>query len=139
MNSFSRISDKTTINQALKALDESAQQITFVVSSDDELIATVTDGDVRRGLLRGLTLSSNVMEVANKSFISMPPSSSRSELIEIMRSRSLLNIPIVDEVGRIVSLCSLKDLVSQKPSPLKNPVVVMAGGKGTRLRPYTEN
>ncbi|MDB4638769.1 nucleotidyltransferase family protein [bacterium] len=139
INASSQITLEASIGDALKALDDSAQQITFVVSSDDVLIATVTDGDVRRGLLRGLTLSTSVMEVANKSFISMPPSSSRSELIEIMKGRSLLNIPIVDDAGRIVSLCSLKDLVSQKQSSIKNPVVVMAGGKGTRLRPYTEN
>ena len=139
MASFSSITVNATIGEALQSIDASAQQITLVTASDGLLIATLTDGDIRRGLLRGLKLSSNVMEVANKNFVSLPQSTPAIDVIEVMKSKSLLHVPVLDDHGRVVSLMSLKDFVGEVSKTYENPIIFMAGGKGKRLRPFTEN
>lgn len=125
-----------TIEAAVRSLNDSAMQIAIVVGVDDILEGTVTDGDVRRGLLRGLTLESPVREITHHDAFVVPEAMSREAALELMTANNVRHLPVVDAQRRVVGLHSWQDL-TQSPQ-LDNTVVLMAGGLGTRLRPLTE-
>ena len=131
------IGPAATIGDAIRSLDASARQICLVVDADERLLGTVTDGDIRRGLLRSLKLESSVSEIMNPKPITAPPDADREALLDLMTSRSIRKIPLIDKTGRAVGIADLGDLV--RPDPGGHQVVILAGGAGTRLRPLTEN
>jgi dTDP-glucose pyrophosphorylase len=125
------------LQQAIRNLDESAQQIVLVVSGEGVLVGTITDGDIRRGLLRGLDMESPIDSVIHREALVVPPQMSREMVLHLMQANVLSALPVVDESRRVVGLHLLKELLT----PIKRPnlMVIMAGGQGTRLRPHTEN
>lgn len=125
-----------TIEAAVRSLNDSAMQIAIVVGAGDVLEGTVTDGDVRRGLLRGLTLDSLVREITHHDAFVVPEAMTREAALELMTANNVRHLPVVDAQRRVVGLHSWQDL-TQSPQ-LENTVVLMAGGLGTRLRPLTE-
>ena len=126
-----------TVKEAIKVIDQGALQIALVVDAEKRLIGTVTDGDIRRGLLNGLNLDSPVEQVMNRQFRSVREGTKESEVLALMRRDVLHQIPVLDEQGRVVNLFLLEELLQNRALP--NPVVIMAGGEGKRLRPLTED
>jgi dTDP-glucose pyrophosphorylase len=126
-----------TVEAAVRSLNDTALQIVLVVSAGDALEGTVTDGDVRRGLLRGLTLDSPVREVMHREAFVVPPGMSRQAALDLMLANNVRHLPIVDAERRVAGV-HLWQEVSAVPSR-ENTVVIMAGGLGTRLRPLTED
>jgi dTDP-glucose pyrophosphorylase len=131
------VSARSTIRQAMEAIDRASLQIALVIDSDDLLLGTVTDGDVRRGLLRDLPLSAPVAQVMNPKPLTAPQGLSRLELIETLRRHELRHIAIVDDRGHLVGLESDTELY--EGAEKDNWVVLMAGGLGQRLRPLTDD
>lgn len=131
------ISASTTALSALKTIDRAACQIALVVDDQQRLLGTLTDGDVRRGLLRGANLDTTVEQLMNRQFRFVRSGEDQAAVLQMMRREHLLQIPVLDEEGRVVQMLLLQELLS--PPQLSNAVVVMAGGKGTRLRPHTEH
>jgi len=125
-----------TITHALEVIDHEALQIALVVDQDRHLLGVVTDGDIRRGLLRKLSLDAAVSEVMNRNPITVKTEIEKSKLIELMENRGISAVPIVKD-GVVVGLKTLRNVLA-KPH-FENPVFLMAGGFGTRLRPLTEN
>lgn len=122
----------------MECLDRSSWQICLVVDGDRHLLGTVTDGDIRRRILKGQPLDAPVTEVMNARPIVGNPKDDRTRLLDSLRARQLKQLPIVDHDGRVVGLETLDHLAS--PNPVRdNWVVLMAGGLGTRLRPLTEH
>jgi len=126
-----------TLQEAIRNLDDSAMQIALVVSETDVLLGTITDGDIRRGLLRGLSLTSPIDSVVHADPMVVPPDFSRDMVLQLMRSNKVLQLPVVNEDRQVVGLHVLDRLMEPKKRP--NLMVIMAGGKGTRLRPHTED
>lgn len=126
-----------TLHQAIRNLDESALQIVLVVSDQDHLIGTLTDGDIRRGLLRGLDLDSPIDSIIHREAMVVPPRMSRDMVLHLMQANVINALPVVNESRRVVGLHLFKELLA--PTRRSNLMVVMAGGLGTRLRPHTEN
>src|SRR5262245_33973398 len=126
-----------TLQQAIRSLDESGLQIALLIAPDSSFVGTITDGDIRRGLLRGLTLSSAVTAIVKRDPLVVPPEMSRDTVLQLMRANSFSAIPIVDASRRVVGLHCLNELLT--PGHRSNLLVVMAGGQGTRLRPFTQN
>ncbi len=126
-----------TIQQAIQQLDASGLQIILVGGADDVLAGTVTDGDIRRGLLRGVSLESPLELVMNRAPLVAPPGLPASAMREVMRANKVHQLPVVDEHHRIVGLQIWDELDSV--APRSNLLVVMAGGRGVRLLPHTEN
>ena len=127
----------STALEALKVIDRGAAQIALVVNEQQYLLGTLTDGDIRRALLNGETLDSPVERLMNRHFHSVGSSEYLDAALLLMRQKSLRHIPVIDANGRVEQLLLLQEfLVSPE---LSNAVVIMAGGKGTRLRPHTEN
>ena len=122
-----------TIRQALDRLNRIYPKLLFVTTDGNHLIGTITDGDIRRGLLAGVGLDDLASTVMNKDFfyISYSQASSAQEIVDL----SIHTLaPILDEEGRITSIISSSGLENHNNDAT---VVIMAGGKGTRLHPYT--
>lgn len=130
------ISPDFAVINALKVIDKNFAKIALVVDSERRLLGTLTDGDIRRGLLQGKTLDTTAEDLMNRSFRFVRTGHDEAEALEMMRREAIFQIPVLDLDGKVVDLILLKEVLS--PAIITNPVVIMAGGKGTRLRPYTE-
>jgi dTDP-glucose pyrophosphorylase len=125
-----------TIRDAMAALDRGANRIALAVDGDGRLVGVATDGDLRRALLDGRTLADPLAGVITREFVALPAGAERSDALEYMRARRLTAIPVTDEERRPVGIHLLHDFVTRVDRP--NWAVVMAGGKGARLRPLTD-
>jgi dTDP-glucose pyrophosphorylase len=126
----------SNIKQAIAKLNETGLQIVLVLDAKDILLGTVTDGDIRRGLLRGLTLEEPIESVMRSNSLVVPADLSRDQVLQLMRANRLSQLPMVDVSSRVVGL-HLWDAIDSK-AVRPNLMVIMAGGLGTRLRPHTE-
>jgi NDP-sugar pyrophosphorylase family protein len=108
----------------------------LIVDGDDRLVGTVTDGDIRRALLRGLPLSVVVSKVMNPQFVSVGPETSPEQVVALMQARGISQVPVIDPDGRLLGLHVLRDLLGPEHRP--NWAVIMAGGEGRRLWPITK-
>jgi dTDP-glucose pyrophosphorylase len=126
-----------TLRDAIRTIDASAMQIALVVDENNRLLGTVTDGDIRRGILRGVALELPVSEVMNPSPIVARADEPREQVLANMQARQVHRIPIVDDMGRPVGIEFLEELV--QPHEKDNWVVLMAGGLGRRLQPLTDD
>lgn len=138
MKNFSAllIDKNRTILDALKQLDEiSSIALTLFVTDDDKIIGSITDGDIRRTLIRGSNLCDSIVSVCNKNFYFVYKKD-KNLYIEIskLKKKGIKFIPILSENGQVVEIINLKN----KKSILPIDVVLMAGGRGERLRPLTD-
>jgi len=133
----------TSIKGAMKKLGETERQILFVVDTNNILIGTVTDGDIRRGLLNGSCFEDKVEGLMKKEFRSLRDTGVdlKNQAKKIMTEALIEQVPILDEDGVIVDAIFWIDLFGGerviKREKHENQVVVMAGGKGARLDPFT--
>ena len=135
MNSNKPYSRVERINKQI--LDENPQKICLVVDKS-RLLGTITDGDIRRGLLRGIPFTDAAQKVMNSSPYTVSDDTNRVKVREFMTSKQLLYMPTVDENGKLTGIITLTDLVPID-KPHNNWVILMAGGLGERLRPLTKN
>ncbi len=127
---------ETTIHQLIVRFTRMTPQIGLVVDERRCLLGTVTDGDIRRGLLRGLATDLPVSEIMNTSPRVFRFGEPQGNILAFMRRERVQHVPIVDFAGRVVDLLTIDSLLQPRPQDM--PVVLMAGGKGLRLRPLTE-
>ncbi|NOI66958.1 nucleotidyltransferase family protein [Vibrio sp. 99-8-1] len=130
------IKANSTIREALEIINNEALRVVLVINEHHELLGVVTDGDIRRGILDNLSLAAPVTEVMNTLPVTADVSTSREKLASLMESKGILSIPILSQ-GKVVGLETLQGVLS-KPK-YDNPVFIMAGGFGTRLKPLTDN
>jgi dTDP-glucose pyrophosphorylase len=130
------ISPESLIIEALKIIDNEALRVALVVDDKYHLVGVVTDGDVRRGILNGLALDSSVSNIMNTSPITASVNTPKKDLLKLMETRSILSVPLLED-GRVVGLETFHN--SFVKEEYLNPVFIMAGGFGTRLRPLTDN
>jgi len=139
MSEFKKIlvNVQISMKDALVLLDQTAMQILLVVDAENKLLGTITDGDIRRGLLKGLTLDDAIESIVfNYPTVGMV-NESNQEIIEKALRKKLHQIPIVDESNRVVGLKEIDELL--KPAIKSNNVILMVGGLGTRLYPLTQD
>lgn len=131
------IKSSSSFREALEIIDSSALQVGLVVDETGRLLGMVTDGTIRRAILRGVSMEENISQVMFTAFRSASITDGREQILATMRREKIRHIPILDEQGIIRDLKILIDFFT--PSQRDNPVVLMAGGMGTRLRPLTES
>lgn len=128
------IDTTVTIQEAMKKIDIVQPKIVFIID-EKKLIASLTDGDIRRFLLQGGSLEDLAIQAANHTPLS---AGSRKEAIRLYHQRDFVAIPILNADNELVEIY-FGNQKSEKVYPaLKIPVVINAGGKGTRLEPYTK-
>lgn len=126
-----------TIQQAIHSLETSSMQIVLAVSENNKLVGTLTDGDIRRAFLKGLKLDSSIDQVIQRNPLVVPPEIGRDMVLQLMQANKIHQLPVVDREGAVVGLHVWDSIIA--PASLENLMVIMAGGRGTRLRPHTEN
>jgi dTDP-glucose pyrophosphorylase/CBS domain-containing protein len=139
------ISTEVTIKSAMQKLDATAEKILFVVDERKRLLGTISDGDIRRGIINGLGFSESVKKIMHKE-----PATIKSNIPEIekyarelMIEKEIMQIPVLDAAGTVIDVILWIELIGEmkhiKPHQQHpNQIVVMAGGKGARLDPFTK-
>lgn len=127
----------STIKEALGVIESGSKRIALVVDDERKLLGTLTDGDIRRALLKELSLNDLVESIAFKTPITFKQNYNKEDLLEVALKNKLYQIPIIDEAGKLIDIVEVDELF--KPKSRSNTVVLMAGGFGTRLRPLTEH
>lgn len=130
-----------SLRDVMACVDRVGKGIALVVNEQHQLLATLTDGDLRRAILSGADLSTTVSSLLDMrgavAPVTAPTTTTEAELVELMRQRTIRQVPLLDTLGAVVGLAVLDELVSDHLLPLT--AVVMAGGQGVRLRPLTNN
>ena len=127
----------STIANALSVIDSGAVKIALVVDTDNKLLGTLSDGDIRRGLLRKKLLNETIEDVYFKNPTTANKGTSKEDLLRLCLVNGIAQVPIVDEDRKVIDLFIIDDGLQKKQH--ENHVVLMVGGLGTRLRPLTEN
>ncbi|AVQ37355.1 nucleotidyl transferase [Clostridium botulinum] len=125
-----------SIKKSLKLLDKGAKGIILVVDEERKLIGTVTDGDIRRAILDGMSLEKKIEEIMHINPIKVKQGTSIEEIKDVLIKNAIREIPIVDEDNRVVDMITVNDILL--PKGKENPVIIMAGGLGTRLKDLTK-
>lgn len=135
---------ETTIREAIACIDRNGKGIVLVVDGEHRLLGTISDGDIRRAILKGINLDLPIQTLleerknaAGHAPVIAPLGTSDADLLHLMNEMAIRQIPVLDQDGRVMDMAFLSDLVREHELPLT--AVVMAGGSGTRLRPLTEN
>lgn len=126
-----------TILDAVQAIDRSGGQVAVVTDKENTLAGVVTDGDVRRAILKGTPLTEPVSSIMKKDCVVASPETAPEDLLGIIKARGIRVIPLVDKERKLQGLAHLDDFLSANIIK-SNPVVIMAGGLGTRLKPITD-
>jgi dTDP-glucose pyrophosphorylase len=129
------IKPEDTIIMALEVIDKGALQIALAVNETGQLVGAVTDGNIRRGILKGVGLDEPVKIIMNPKPVYISDKASYQQVLALMRQTKLRHIPTVDDQGILNGLHTLEELLVQDKKD--NVVVLMAGGLGTRLHPLT--
>lgn len=129
--------EQACIEDAIRCLNEAALQIVIVINPDGALIGTITDGDIRRGLLRGLHVGSPIESIIFKAPLVVPPEMRSETVAQLMRANRIHQVPVVDDTRKVVGLHLWDEVAAPEDRP--NLMVIMAGGLGTRLQPHTES
>ena len=136
------IDKECSIKDAMKKLDTVASKILFVVEDMNTFIGSLTDGDIRRSILSNKSLDSSVLDACNKNSYSVSKNFDKETTIDEMKVKDLVFAPIVDDEYRIVNVFSVpeshKEVITYSKKLEDIPVVIMAGGKGSRLKPFTD-
>ncbi len=125
-----------TIKEAIQILNREIPKIVIVTNKEDMLLGTVTDGDIRRSLIKQCGLDTKLVDIMQKNPLSASIEDDQNLILEMMKSKSVRQVPIVDAYGRVVGLETLQSLSKNKK--VDNPVILMAGGFGKRLQPLTD-
>ncbi len=142
MTSFENIWHKAmlpanaTIGEAIRNLDETAIKIVLVTNDAGILEGTISDGDIRRGLIKGLNLNQSISHIVNRRFLVVPPDMNSELVMQLMIANKIHQIPVVNSKDHVVGLHLWDEITT--PPLRSNQMVIMAGGLGTRLLPHTE-
>ena len=126
-----------TLLDGMRAINEGNAGIAMVLDDHGCLVGTLTDGDVRRALLKSFALDSPLAPHISREFTAVAPGVERARVLDLMQARLLNQVPIVDNKGKLLGLHLLHEMIGAAERP--NWAVIMAGGKGERLRPLTDS
>ena len=130
------LSCDASLKDAIECLNLSGMQIAMITNEEEKLVGTLTDGDIRRGLISGLNLSDPITGIVNWEPLVAPISWKGDMVLEVMRSNTIKQIPIIDDDGRVSGLHCLDDFLAR---PVRsNLMIIMAGGRGERMLQHTD-
>lgn len=126
-----------TLRGVIECMNVSSLRIALIVNERNELVGTITDGDIRTVLLQGLTLDASIEKVIHREALVVPSNMEQHVVLQLMAKNRIQQIPVVDEQQRVIGLHVWDELTT--PAVRSNLMVIMAGGKGARLQPFTDN
>ena len=128
---------ESSIYEVLEVIQNGNAQIALVVDNKKKLLGTISDGDIRRSILKKGNLQINAELIMRRNFKFITVDENIEKALKKMKKEKIFQIPVIDKNGILLDLLLLKDFLRVEEK--KNNLVIMAGGKGLRLRPYTEN
>lgn len=133
------VAPDASLIHAMKVIDDAGIELAFVAESTGRLVGTLSDGDIRRAILKGQSLDApgGVAKAMRAKFTFVDRRVGRAEVLDRMRALGIAAVPVLDETGKMEGVHLLYELIGATTKP--NAAVIMAGGKGTRLRPLTEH
>jgi dTDP-glucose pyrophosphorylase len=131
------VTEDETILKVIAVVDRYLTQLALVVDDANHLIGTVTDGDIRRGILREVPLDAPIKEVMNRSPLVLRHGENPTDVYAKMKIESIRSVPVLNQDGSIFDVLTPDEI--SVPESKNNFVILMAGGLGLRLRPLTEN
>src|SRR5690625_4238660 len=131
------VTPNETIIETMETIDQSSLQFSVVVDENNRLLGTVTDGDIRRGILKGLPLNDSVNSVMNINPYYEYAGENKFYYKQVLEQKKIKQLPIVDNQKRLIKVIFSDDFTNIPYK--KNTVILMAGGLGTRLSPLTNN
>lgn len=134
-----KLLENEPVIRALQIVDQMQAKIALVVDAKGRLVGSIVDGDVRRGLLRGHNLQTPVHELMHRDPFVLPMNSPRQKILEAMHILEIKQIPLVNAEGSVMGIAVHDVLLGLQHSDRPNHVVIMAGGKGKRLMPITQD
>jgi dTDP-glucose pyrophosphorylase len=129
------IKPDTQIKTIIEVIDRGALGIALVVDDERHLLGTVTDGDIRRAILKGIPFEAKANEIMNENCVFVGQDSSNRFINRLFEIKQIKQIPVLDDDGRVIDIVLVNDIL--KKEERENWAVIMAGGLGTRLRPLT--
>lgn len=132
-----KLSPSDSLLVAMKVIDLATFGIGLVVDEAEHLVGIAVDGDIRRAVLKGISLETPVEKIMNAKPVTAPPGQTRETYLDLMLATNIQQVPLVKPSGQVVGLELLKDLRSELVTGIK--AVIMAGGLGSRLRPLTDS
>jgi len=132
------INSNSNIKQALANLEKNTLKITLVVDDANKFFGTITDGDIRRGLLKGLNLGDSLRSIVNKKSYTIKNIMDERNLIKIMSDRSINHVPLLDYKNKVIGMYVNHDR-DYSARNIQNSLLIMAGGKGLRMLPHTQH
>lgn len=131
------VSEYTSFGETIEKMDQHEKSIALIVDRENRLLGILTDGDIRKAILKGITLNENVKKAMNKNPFCLNPGYADGEMIRIMMENNVYHLPIVDDQKTLKGVVFKNMFIQQKI--LLCPVVIMAGGMGRRLLPLTQD
>jgi len=131
------LTKNATIKEAIMNLSASSMQIILITNDNDMLLGVVNDGDIRRGILKGLTVDNSIADVMNNNPIVVREDVASETVIQMMSSNHFTVIPVVDENKKVLGLYLLNEMIAKEKK--LNKIIIMAGGRGERLLPKTKD
>ena len=133
---YACVSDEANLLEGMQSLSKSSMGICLIVDKDKKLTGILTDGDIRRALLNGASLNSHLLPHIQRSFLSVSKHVSRSEVLDLMKARSIEQVPVLSDSGKVIGVHLLRQILGAHEKP--NAAVIVAGGRGERLKPLTD-
>lgn len=139
MSGFEKIllSPLATLRQAIEIIDKGTMKIALVADGNRKLLGTLTDGDVRRAILKGMGLDDLIEGIYYRTPTTCGINDSKERILQLAIAHKLYQIPIIDAEGIVIGIAEVDELL--QPTRHSSKVVLMAGGLGSRLRPLTDN
>jgi dTDP-glucose pyrophosphorylase len=131
------ISPDMQIYKVIEIIDRNSRQIAIVTDEEGKLLGTVTDGDIRRGILKGIPLNSLISQIMNPHPVTIPKMNDRKSIIDILKANKIRHLPVIDEERHVIGVERLEEQLIDSHN--KSWVVIMAGGRGKRLKPLTDD
>ncbi|MCI6298701.1 MAG: nucleotidyltransferase family protein [Campylobacter sp.] len=131
-----KINQNASIKEALKVIDKGAIKVAVVLSDDGLLLGMLSDGDIRRALLKGMSLDDSITSIINRDPVVANINDTKERILELANEKKLHQIPIISN-GKLIGIQDIREFLAPKNKP--NKVILMVGGLGTRLRPLTND
>ena len=131
-----KINQNASIKEALEVIDKGAIKVAVVLSDDGLLLGMLSDGDIRRALLKGMSLGDKITGIINKHPVVANINDTKERILELANEKKLHQIPIISN-GKLIGIQDIREFLAPKNKP--NKVILMVGGLGTRLRPLTND
>lgn len=136
---YLKISKMSTVIDSMRKIDKNSKGILMVEDEHNRVVGTITDGDIRRAILKGESVMSTIGNLYNCNYIYVNSSTNENDIKKIFIDKKIKFIPVIDDTKKFIGYYEIDDFIDYCSIEKDNPVLIMAGGMGSRLKPLTND